>query len=308
MKKIVAFGGGTGLSALLRGIRSSDFDITAVVTMTDNGSSTGVLRRELNVLPPGDVRQCIAALSADESAMVDLFQYRFQKGDGLAGHSLGNLIISALEDMTGNFETAIETISLLLGVKGAVLPSSLENVHLVATFDDGTEITGETEMTKYGYEHKIDKIRLTKEIKANPKVIKAINSADYILIGPGGLYHSIIPNFLFPEVVEEVARSKAPKLYICNVSTERGETAGFCAEDHRDVLIKYGIKPDLMLVNNRPFPEGSGDGYVFPVTYDEKDETIITADLVNEQNFLYHDSAKLGKEISAIIEKPLVTN
>jgi len=257
-------------------------------------------------LPPGDIRKCIAALSENETALTDLFEYRFRNGVGLAGHSLGNLLISAMKDLTGSFEQGIEEISGLLNIKGQVLPATLDDANLVAQFDNGKEVIGESKITSYGYKHKIVNISLTKEVATNPKALSAIEAADVVFIGPGSLYTSIVPNFLQPKMSEALAASPALKVHICNASTERGETEGFSAGDHLRVLEKYAVDFDTVLLNNHVFPEGSGDGFVAPVSLDCGDQNLyqlIYADLVNEDNPLYHDSAKLGAEAWRIVGK-----
>ena len=306
MKKVVVIGGGSGLATLLRGLRDYPIDITAIVTMTDDGASSGRLRKDFNLLPSGDIRKCIAALSENETALTDLFEYRFKTGFGLAGHSLGNLLISAMKDMTGNFELAIEEISGLLNIKGQVLPATLDDVNLVAEFDNGKLVTGESKITKYGYLHKIKEISLTNKVKTNPKAIAALDSADVVFIGPGSLYTSIIPNFLQPKMSESLAKSEALKVYICNVSTERGETDNYSAGDHLKTLEKYSVNFDLVLLNSSNFPGGSGDGFVSPVSPDcdgNNRYQLLYADLVDETNSLYHDSTKLGVEEWRIIGK-----
>jgi uncharacterized cofD-like protein len=298
MKKIVVIGGGTGLSTLLRGLKKHDLDITAVVTMTDNGASTGRLRRDMNMLPPGDIRKCIAALSDDEGALLDLFNYRFKNGFGLSGHSLGNLLLTAMSDLTGSFDQAVERMEDLLNVRGKVLPATLKSVHLGAEFADGRRVMGETNITKYGYAGKrIKKLFLDKEAASNPKVLKSIKEADVILIGPGSLYTSLIPNFLHKDLLSAYQNSKASKIYICNVSTERGETDGFKVSDHIAELEKYFAYHDKILVNNTPFPEGSGDGYVRPVMIDVKKPNVVGADIVQTENPLFHHSEKLASAI-----------
>ncbi len=303
MKKIVAIGGGTGLSSLLRGIKDYPFEISVVVTMTDNGRSTGRLRKNLGALPPGDIRNCMAALSKDESKLLDLFQYRFKKGKGLAGHSLGNLLISALEDMTGNFETAIEEISSMLSIKGKIYPSTLEDVYLYVEFKNGKKVILDREIYEYRIKSPLRKVFLSHNAETNKKAIKAINEADIILIGPGSLNTSVVPNFLLDEISKAVKRSNAFRIYICNVSTERGETEGFKLSDHINTLKSYGANFDSVIVNDKCFESGSGDGYVMPVELDLKNISgvkVFTANIVNEENPLYHDSKKLGRLIYEI--------
>ncbi len=300
MKNVVVIGGGTGLSTLLRGLKKYPFKISAIVTMTDDGASTGRLRREAGMLPPGDVRKCIAALAENESDLLDLFNYRFKRGFGITGHSMGNLFLTALKDTSGSFEGAISKASTLLNIKGEVIPATLEDVYLGAKFEDGAKMIGEYKITKYGYGMKIDNIFLSKEAKSNPKAIKAIKNADILLVGPGSLYTSIIPNFLHKEIKEEFKKSKAKKTYICNVSTERGETEKFKASDHIKTLSNYDICFDQVILNSKMFAKGSGDGFVEPVEIDIT-ENVITADISNDENPLYHDSEKLAKVIFDII-------
>jgi uncharacterized cofD-like protein len=304
--KVVVIGGGSGLATLLRGIRDYPFDITAIVTMTDNGSSTGRLRKDLGILPPGDIRKCIAALSKDESKLIDLFEYRFEKGKGLSGHSLGNLLISALEDLTGSFEGAVEQISQMLSINGNVYPATLEDVDLCAEFDDGKTVVGESQITKYGYGSRIKKIFLTHKAKTNKRALNSIKEADLVLIGPGSLYTSVIPNFLLEKIRDAVKSSKAFKIYICNVSTERGETDGFRLSNHINVLKSYGVDLDAVITNNKVFGSGFGDGYVMPVKVDLNNVSglkVFTANIVDRENPLYHDSKKLGRIILEISTK-----
>jgi len=299
MKKVVVIGGGSGLATLLRGLRDYPLDITAIVTMTDDGASSGRLRKDLKLLPPGDIRKCIAALSENETALTDLFEYRFKSGVGLAGHSLGNLLISAMKDLTGNFERGIEEISTLLNIKGKVLPATLEDVNLIGCFDDGKCVMGESKITRYGYGHKITSLALSQKTKTNPKVLTAISAADVIFIGPGSLYTSILPNFLQNELLAVFDKSTGRKIYICNASTERGETDNFTVADHLRVLEQYKVGFDTVLVNNHDFPVGSGDGFVSPVSANcegVERYQLLFADLVDEKNPLYHDSTKLGAE------------
>jgi len=303
MKKVVVIGGGTGLATLLRGIRELDVDIAAIVTMTDDGSSSGRLRRDFGILPPGDIRQCIAALSPDEARLTELFQYRFSNGFGLKGHSLGNLIISALKEMTGNFELAIEEISKILNIKGRVIPATLDDVTLAAKYDDGVKVLGESNIAKYGYKHKIEKVYLTKKPSTNPRATEAIAEADIILVGPGSLYTSVIPNFLQDKLRHAYEQSRARKVYICNVSTERGETTGFGADEHVLALGSYGVDVDIVLTNDREFSSDFGDGFVKPVIYTGKEKKFYKCDIVDVKNPLYHDSKKLGKEIGRIISE-----
>jgi uncharacterized cofD-like protein len=236
--KIVAIGGGTGLSTLLRGLKPYSANITAIVTVADDGGSSGRLRREIGVLPPGDIRNCLAALAAEEKLLTELFQYRFRAGDGLTGHSFGNLFLTAMSDITGDLEQAIAASSDVLAVQGQVLPATLSDVRLWADLADGRRIEGESNITKA--EGSIIKIGCTPaNPPALPRVLQAIQEADYIIIGPGSLYTSVIPNFLVPEIAEAIAaRCKGgenppvPCIYVCNIMTQPGETQGYTVSDH----------------------------------------------------------------------------
>lgn len=288
------------MAALLRGLKKYPVEISAIVTMTDDGASTGRLRREMGVLPPGDIRKCLAALAENESELLDLFNYRFKKGFGIAGHSMGNLLLTALKDTTGSFEGAIEKSSELLNINGRVIPATLEDVHLGAEFEDGTRVLGEHKITQYGYGMKIKNIFLSKEAKSNSKAVSAIENADYILVGPGSLYTSILPNFLHKEIKTAFTKSDAKKIFVCNVSTERGETEKFKASDHLSAFNDFDIQFDQIVANSKMFPKGSGDGFVDPVEIDLF-ENIISAELSNDENPLYHDSEKLAKAVFDII-------
>jgi uncharacterized cofD-like protein len=229
--KIVVIGGGTGLSTLLRGLKTYSANITAIVTVADDGGSSGRLRQEFGVLPPGDIRNCLAALADEEKLLTELFQYRFRAGDGLTGHSFGNLFLTAMSDITGDLERAVAASSKVLAVRGQVLPATLSDVRLWAELADGRHIEGESNIPKA-------KGRIVKVgcIPANPPAlpaaIKAIQEADYIIIGPGSLYTSLIPNLLVPEIADAIAKAAALRIYICNIMTQPGETEGYTVADH----------------------------------------------------------------------------
>ncbi len=229
--KIVAIGGGTGLSTLLRGLKKYSNNITAIVTVADDGGSSGRLRREIGVLPPGDIRNCLAALADEEKLLTELFQYRFKAGDGLVGHSFGNLFLTAMSEITGDLEQAVAASSQVLAIRGKVLPATLSDVRLWAELDDGRIVEGESNIPKAG-----GRIRNIGCIPSNPPAlpaaIKAIEEADYIIIGPGSLYTSIIPNLLVPEICEAIARAPVPRIYVCNIMTQPGETEGYTIADH----------------------------------------------------------------------------
>ena len=235
--KIVVIGGGTGLSTLLRGLKTYSANITAVVTVADDGGSSGRLREEFGVLPPGDIRNCLAALADEERLLTELFQYRFRAGDGLTGHSFGNLFLTAMTDISGDLEQAIAASSKVLAVKGQVLPATLSDVRLWAELTDGRRIEGESNIPKA--EGKILKIGCIPENPpALPAAIKAIEEADYIIIGPGSLYTSLIPNLLVREIADAIAATDIPRIYICNIMTQPGETDGYSVSDHIQAIDK----------------------------------------------------------------------
>lgn len=235
--KVVAIGGGTGLSNLLRGIKHYTTNLTAVVTVMDTGGSSGRLRRELDVLPPGDVRNCLLALAEDEERMAKFMQHRFTGGEGLSGHALGNILLAGLEQATGSFDRAIEEASYFLSVRGQVLPSTLDKVQLVAELADGRVIEGEAEIA--ADPTPIKRVWLSGPAQAYERALQAIAEADVILIGPGSLYTSILPNLLVPGISSAINRSQAEKFVIMNLMTEPGETIGYTAYDHLKVLAQY---------------------------------------------------------------------
>jgi uncharacterized cofD-like protein len=228
---IVAIGGGTGLSTLLSGLKRYSSNITAIVTVADDGGSSGVLRRELGVQPPGDIRNCLAALSREEPLLTRLFQYRFRAGSGLEGHSFGNLFLSALTAITGSLESAITASSRVLAVQGQVVPATNADVRLWAELENGERLEGESKIGKAT--SPIVRLGCTPERPpALPRALEAIANADLILLGPGSLYTSLLPNLLVPELVTAIRRSKAPRLYICNLMTQPGETDGLDVAGH----------------------------------------------------------------------------
>ncbi|MFC1743331.1 uridine diphosphate-N-acetylglucosamine-binding protein YvcK [Candidatus Riflebacteria bacterium] len=234
--KIVAIGGGTGLSALLTGLKNFTANITAVVTVTDDGGSSGILRKELGILPPGDIRNCLCALAGTEPLMHKLFQFRFNKGSGLSGHNFGNLFIAAMHEIMGDFAKSIRSSSQILNIRGTVLPVSTDQFNIGAHFKTGKTIIGETKLVKY--KKPIASIFLEpKEIKPLKEVIEAINEADLILLGPGSLFTSVIPNLLVPGVAEAINSHPGYRIYICNVMSQPGETDGFSASDHVKTLM-----------------------------------------------------------------------
>lgn len=261
--KIVAIGGGTGLSTMLKGIKKITNNITAVVTVGDDGGSSGRLREEMGVLPPGDIRNCIAALADDDDLVTKLFQYRFKKNvSELGGHSFGNLFITAMCEITGDMYKAVIESSKVLAIRGRVLPSTLDDMKLVAEMEDGTIIKGESVIPESG--------KKIKRLFTDPEhclplddVLTAIREAELIIMGPGSLYTSVLPNLLIKEIAEEIEKSNAKKLYICNVMTQPGETDGFTVSDHVKTILNHVENRkiiDTVLVNNY-FPEEALEKY-----------------------------------------------
>lgn len=250
--KVVAIGGGTGLSMLLKGIKHITNNITAVVTVGDDGGSSGRLREEMGILPPGDIRNCIAALADDEDLVTKLFQYRFKSGEGLEGHSFGNLFLTALCSITGNMVRAVQESSNVLSIRGRVLPATLDDMKLVAEMEDGRIIHGESTIPEaHG---KIKRLFTDpKKCKALKDVIDAIKAADLIILGPGSLYTSVTPNLLVPEISEAIVKASAKKIYVCNIMTQPGETDNYTVSDHISALMKHANTKhlvDAILVNN----------------------------------------------------------
>ncbi|HXF81524.1 MAG TPA: gluconeogenesis factor YvcK family protein [bacterium] len=251
-RRVVAIGGGTGLSTLLRGLKAHTDHLTAVVTVFDDGGSSGRLRRELGILPPGDIRDCLVALAESEPLMTRLFEYRFQ-GGALDGHAFGNLFIASLAGVTGDLESAVKAVSKVLNIRGRVLPSAVEDVVLVATFDDGTVIEGESKITGAG--RRIARVALKPaDVAPLPEVLQAIADAELIVLGPGSLFTSVIPNLLVRGIADAIrANRQARTVYVCNVMTQPGETDGFSASEHVRRLIE-AVGPGLfshVLVNTR---------------------------------------------------------
>jgi uncharacterized cofD-like protein len=310
--KIVAIGGGTGLSSLLRGLKEYTGNLTAIVTVADDGGSSGVLRRELGVLPPGDVRACIAALADAEPLVTKLFQYRFSDGSGLAGHSFGNLFIVAMSGVVGNFEDAIRQTSRVLAVRGQIIPSTLANVTLCAKTDDERTITGEslighaTTTNGSGPEGRIREVYLLPHNPpAHPEAVRAILEADLIVLGPGSLYTSVMPNLLVEGVRRSVMASSAPKIYICNVATQHGETDGFDVAAHLQAIedhIGKGVISSVLVNSNVPasIPKAPGSEGVRLDSHVNNGIRLVLADVIAEENRYHHDSTKLAQAVMRI--------
>jgi uncharacterized cofD-like protein len=264
--KVVAIGGGTGLAVLLRGLkecvipdasrsRRGITQLTAVVTVTDEGGSSGRLRREFGMLPPGDIRNCLVALAEDEKILTQLFNYRFAAGKGLRGHSLGNLFLTALTNLTGDFSTAVRLASEVLAVRGEIFPATLDDVRLRAQLSDGKQVEGEARI--HSTRVPIRKLSIVPaRCRPLPETLKALAEADLITLGPGSLYTSLLPNLLVSRVAKQIARSGAVKVYIGNLMTQPGETRGYSAAEHLEAIIQHvGTNIfDFAVLNNRVFP------------------------------------------------------
>ena len=253
---VTVIGGGHGLSVLLRGIKSSTKNVTAVVTVADDGGSSGRLREELGIIPPGDLRNCLVALADTEPLMEKLFQYRFEGDSALAGHSFGNLFIAAMNEVTGDMETALKESSKVLAVKGRVIPASKESVRLDAVMTDGTVVEGESQIPEV--RKKIRRVQLfPRKVEAVPSALEAIETSDAIILGPGSLYTSIMPNLLVEGVAQALKKSHAIKIYICNVMTQPGETDNYTASAHAKAILDHTGRGaiDYVLVNTAPIPQ-----------------------------------------------------
>jgi uncharacterized cofD-like protein len=316
---VVALGGGTGLSTLLRGLkelvtrRRDDAanelqpisGLTAIVTVTDDGGSSGRLRRENRILPPGDIRNCMVALSQDEALLSRLFQYRFHAGRGLVGHNFGNLFLAALTHVTGDFAEAVRVSSRVLAIRGRIFPSTVSNVSLVATLEGGRRVHGETRITASG--KPIKKLALfPRSVRPLPKALEAIQEADLILLGPGSLYTSILPNLLIPEIAQAIAKSKAPRVYIANLMTQPGETSGYALADHLRAIRRHTQRGliDWVVANRQPVSPEVAKRYraqgAEPVVIDIPElqklgYRVVLDNLLEEHGVIRHNPANLTR-------------
>jgi uncharacterized cofD-like protein len=297
--RIVAIGGGTGLSTLLAGLKEHTVNVTAIVTVGDDGGSSGRLREDMGILPPGDVRNCIAALAEAEPLMRSLFQYRFETGNGLQGHSFGNLFIAALTDiMGGNFEEAVRATSRVLAVRGQIVPMTTEDVTLGARFTDGATVWGESNITHQG--KRIEQLYIKPEhAHAYPEAVDAIRQADMIVIGPGSLYTSVLPNLLVRDIRDAIKVSRALKVYVSNVATQHGETDGFTVADHITAIERHVGRGliDYVLANSNVaerLPEEWRSRAVPPDPDTIAHVTVIQEDVVREDKRYHHDPPKLA--------------
>ena len=306
--RIVAVGGGTGLSTMLRGLKKYTQNLTAIVTVADDGGGSGMLRQDLGMPPPGDIRHCMEALANTEPIMEKLLTYRFTEGT-LAGQSFGNLILAALNGVTGSFEQAVSEMSHVLAITGQVIPVTSADVQLEAVFANGTRVIGESQIAAFKKEQdcRIHHVSLIPERpQATPAALEAIGEADLILLGPGSLYTSIIPNLLVEGVARAIARSDAPKLYICNIMTQDGETEGYTAADHLEALLVHGEPGlvDLCLANTDPVSPGLLEKYreedAAPLTVDRERIAALGLELVERPvastggDYARHDPDKLA--------------
>lgn len=309
--KIVVIGGGTGLSTLLHGLKEYSSNITAIVTVADDGGSSGRLRQDFDILPPGDLRNCLVALADAEPLMGKLFQFRFSEGTELGGHSFGNLFITAMSKVTGDFDAAIKESSKVLAIRGRVLPSSLDKITLVAEHPDGSQTVGESSIPKSNIPIKRVHLRPV-NCKPSAESIDAIRKADAIVLGPGSLYTSIMPNLLVGKIYQEIIASKAVKIYICNVMTQHGETDDYKASDHLKAIIEHtapGIA-EYCIINTGRIPPEVLKRYEaeesYPVVPDSENLKklkckIIEAHIINTVGYVRHDPDKLAKLVVDLV-------
>ncbi|WP_301539599.1 YvcK family protein [Paenibacillus sp. NEAU-GSW1] len=310
--KIVVIGGGTGLSVMLRGLKEKPLDITAIVTVADDGGSSGILRNELQMPPPGDIRNVLMALADAEPLLTEVLQYRFNNGTGLAGHSLGNLMLAAMSDISGDFVTGVRELSKVLAVRGQVLPAAGQAIVLKAEMTDGSIVVGESLIPKSGKVIKRVFIEPS-EVEPLPEAVEAIQQADAILIGPGSLYTSIIPNLLVPKLAEAICKSDAVKLFVCNVMTQPGETDNYSVSDHLEAIhthIGHHLF-DYVIVNDGEIPPQVEDRYAemgAKAVHLDLDEVtrrgyqVIADRLVLFRTFLRHDAERLSHHIYKLVE------
>jgi uncharacterized cofD-like protein len=310
--RIVVIGGGTGLSVMLRGLKQKPLDITAIVTVADDGGSSGILREELQIPPPGDIRNVLTALADTEPLLAEVLKYRFNSGTGLAGHSLGNLILAAMTDITGDFVTGITELSRIFAVRGRVLPAANQSIVLKAEMEDGSIVIGESTIPKSGLA--IRRVFLEPaDVEALPEAVQALREADAILIGPGSLYTSILPNLIVPKLAEAIIQSDAVKLFVCNVMTQPGETDNYSVSDHLGAIqahIGHNLF-DYVIVNDGEIPpqvqslyaeKGSTAVHLDLEEVTRRGYKVIADTLVLFRTYLRHDAAKLSDHIYHLVE------
>ncbi|MWC30862.1 gluconeogenesis factor YvcK family protein [Paenibacillus sp. MMS18-CY102] len=310
--KIVVIGGGTGLSVMLRGLKEKALDITAIVTVADDGGSSGILRNELQIPPPGDIRNVLLALADVEPLLSNLLNYRFNSGTGLIGHSLGNLMLAAITDISGDFVTGVRELSRVLAVRGRVLPAAGQAIVLKGEMMDGTIVVGESMIPKAGKAIKRVFIEPA-DVEPLAEAVEAIREADAILIGPGSLYTSIIPNLLVPKLADAIVSSDALKMFVCNVMTQPGETDDYSVGDHLDALYAHIGHHlfDYIIVNNGEIPpqvqgkyaeKGAKAVHLDLEEVKKRGYKVIADRLVLFRTYLRHDAAKLSQHIYQLVD------
>jgi uncharacterized cofD-like protein len=294
MKKVVVLGGGTGLSTLLRGLKLFPVDISAVVSVCDDGKSTGRLREEFNMFAVGDLRRVIASLSETEPLFEELLNYRFETTSDLNGHTVGNLLLTALANITGNMQEGIGTLGKVLKLKGKVLPFTLESPVLIGKMDDGSIVKGEHNITRC--DKKIDCVYYEKNVKVNSDVIKAIKDADLIILSMGSLYTSIVPDLLSKELIKTIDKSSAKIMYVCNMMTQPGETDDFTVSDHVNVLNSYlgKRKIDIVVANTGKIPKRILKKYI---TEEQKDRVLLDKDNLKDVKLIANDYVTLDGNV-----------
>ncbi|SUA51055.1 UPF0052 protein [Paenibacillus thiaminolyticus] len=312
LPRIVVMGGGTGLSVMLRGLKEKPLDITAIVTVADDGGSSGILRQELQMPPPGDIRNVLTALADVEPSLSEMLKYRFPNGTGLAGHSLGNLILAAMTDITGDFVAGIRELSRVLAVRGRVLPAANQAIVLNAEMTDGTIVEGESAIPQAG--QRIKRVFFEPaQVEALPEAVHALQEADAILVGPGSLYTSIIPTLLVPKLAQAVKESDAVKIFVCNVMTQPGETDNYKVSDHLEAIQQHVGEHlfDYVIVNDGEIPPQVQDRYAEQgarAVHLDLDEVtkrgykVIADSLVLFRTYLRHDAEKLSHHIYQLVE------
>lgn len=317
--KVAVIGGGTGLPVILKGLKHLNACVSAVVTVADDGGSSGVIRDYINVVPPGDIRNCMVALSESDPLLLDVFQYRFDSEDAfLAGHAIGNLIIAALKEMNGSLDKSLEILSEFMKVKGKILPAAQEPLVLNALFEDGTIAVGESQIAKH--RKKIKEVSVTTRLGdkakiASPKVVEAIMEADMIVLGPGSLYTSILPNLMIDEIGEAIRNTSAEVVYICNIMTQLGETESFTDANHVEVLNQHlgGHYVDTVLVNIAEVPEDyilnqPNEEYLLQVKHDfmglrSQGVRVISNSFLSMKNGgAYHDTELVVEELAHLLD------
>ncbi len=311
MKKVVVIGGGTGSSVILRGFKLlPNIKLTAVVTVADDGGSTGRLRRQYQIPAMGDIRNVMVAMAESESLLGPLMDYRFEGDCDVGGHNLGNLMLTALTQTTGNFMEAIQKLSKVLKVKGSIIPSTTQIVTLIARMDDGTIVRGESNIPKM--QNRISTVFYQEEVTASKEAIKAIHDADYIVYGVGSLYTSIMPNLIIPEIREAIMKSKAKKIYFCNAMSQPGETDGYTLEDHVEAIVKHASEKalDVVVAHNDVLYEDTlkryyekGSNPVF-IAQEHHAYRVVQKELLKfDDGYIRHDSIKLKEAFEQLMNE-----